>query len=374
MKVLTVPLLWLLLFAVLALGSFFMLLSVVPLYASETGSGTIGAGLSNGVMMAATVVTELFTARLLTRYGQRMVIAVGVLLLTLPTLVLLTSSALPVILGVSILRGAGLAIVVVAGIAIAAAIGDGARQGEVVGIYGAASAIPGVVALPLGLWLVEHFDFATTFYVAVVLGVVSLVAVPFLRAHPSESPQGGNPLALLRIRAIVRPFIAFTLATLALGVATTFLPLATEALLGVAALALLVQGIATMVSRWLAGLLSDRYGSRRFLVPAMLCASLGIGLLYFTDSPTAIIIGMGLFGVGLGAMQNLSFTIMLENTAKGDYSRVSVLWNIAFDGGMGIGPIAFGYLAVLSGYPWAFACLAIVMALTLTPVRARIRP
>jgi MFS family permease len=374
MRIMTPPLLWLLLFALLSLGSFFMLLSVVPLFASETGSGMVGAGLTTGVMMASTVVTELFTAQLFTRFGQRKVIAVGVLLLSLPTLLLLLSSALPLILAVSVLRGAGLAITVVAGTAIAAAIGTGARQGEVVGIYGVASAIPGVVTLPLGLWLVNHFDFATTFWVAVALGVASLVAVPFLRAHPSEVAQSSNPLALLRTRAIVRPTIAFTLTTLALGVVATFLPLATEAVLGVAAFALLVQGAATMLARWLAGRLSDRYGSRRFLIPSMVLAAAGIAVLFFTDNPATIITGMAAFGLGLGAVQNLSLTLMLENTHAGDYARVSVLWNIAFDAGMGIGSVAFGYLAIVTGYPWGFLILGAIMALTVVPARPKVRP
>lgn len=371
MRILSPPLLWLLLFAILALGSFFMLLSVVPFFASETGSGMVGAGLTTGVMMASTVVVELFTAQLFARFGQRTVIAAGVLLLSLPTLLLLVSSALPMILAVSVLRGAGLAITVVAGTAIAAAIGSGARQGEVVGIYGMASAIPGVIALPLGLWLVGHFGFATAFTVAVVLGVLSLVAVPFLHAHPSESVQSRNPLALLRTRAIVRPTIAFTSTTLALGVAATFLPLATDALLGVAALALLAQGTATMLARWMTGRLSDRYGSRRFLVPSMLLASAGIAVLFFTDSPAAIVAGMAAFGLGLGAVQNLSLTLMLENTHAGDFARVSVLWNIAFDAGMGIGSVAFGYLAIVTGYPWGFVILGLVMALTVAPTRVK---
>jgi predicted MFS family arabinose efflux permease len=308
---------------------------------------------------------------LFTRFGQRKVIAAGVILLSVPTLLLLASDALPVILGVSVLRGAGLAIVVVAGTAIAAAIGSGARQGEVVGIYGVASAIPGVVALPLGLWLVNHFDFATAFWVAVVLGVAALVAVPFLRAHPSESVQSTNPLTLLRTRAIIRPTIAFTSMTLALGVVATFLPLATEAVLGLAALALLVQGSATMIARWLAGMLSDRYGSRRFLVPSMLLATVGIAMLFFTDNPALVVTGMAAFGLALGAVQNLSLTLMLENTHAGDYARVSVLWNIAFDAGMGIGSVAFGYLAIVTGFPWGFIILAGVMALTLAPAGRR---
>src|SRR5690554_7403863 len=115
MRTLAAPLLWLLLFAVLALDSFSMLLSLVPYFANETGSGMVGAGLTTGVMMASTVVVGLFTAQMCTRFGQRRVIAAGVLLLTLPTLLLLASSALPVIRAVSVLRRAWRAVAVVAG-------------------------------------------------------------------------------------------------------------------------------------------------------------------------------------------------------------------------------------------------------------------
>lgn len=364
---------WLMVFAAASFGCFFMLLPVAPYFASETGSGEVGAGLTTGVMMAATVVTELFIAQALTRFGQRKVMAIGTLLLTLPSLVLTVSSALPVILLVSLLRGAGLAVTVVAGTAIAAAIGSRSRQGEVLGIYGVASALPAVVALPLGLWLVRQFDFSTVFVTATLVGLVALLAVPFLHAQPSASGHSQNPLALLKTRAIVRPTIAFTATTLALGVAVTFLPLATEALIGVAALALLVQSLATTGARWLAGKLSDRYGSRRFLVPSMLLATVGIGVLFFIHNPVAVVGGMALFGLGLGAVQNLTLTLMLENTHAGDYARVSVLWNIAFDGGMGLGSVAFGYLIVLTGYPWGFAIMALVMAVTIVPSRVRAR-
>jgi predicted MFS family arabinose efflux permease len=103
----------------------------------------------------------------------------------------------------------------------------------------------------------------------------------------------------------------------------------------------------------------------------MLLASAGIAVLFFTDSPAAIIAGMAAFGLGLGAVQNLSLTLMLENTHAGDFARVSVLWNIAFDAGMGIGSVAFGYLAIVTGYPWGFVILGVVMALTVAPTRVK---
>ena len=47
--------------AFLALTSFYLLLSVVPLYATSVGAGRAGAGLTTGAFMLMTVATELVT-------------------------------------------------------------------------------------------------------------------------------------------------------------------------------------------------------------------------------------------------------------------------------------------------------------------------
>jgi hypothetical protein len=38
---------------------------------------------------------------------------------------------------------------------------------------------------------------------------------------------------------------------------------------------------------------------------------------------------------------------------------------------MGIGSVAFGYLAIVTGYPWGFVILGVVMALTVAPTRVK---
>ena len=68
--------------------SFYLLLSVVPLYASAAGAGGNAAGLATGALMFATVAGELVTPRLTARYGYRMTLAVGLVLLGAPALAL----------------------------------------------------------------------------------------------------------------------------------------------------------------------------------------------------------------------------------------------------------------------------------------------
>ncbi|HET6320149.1 MAG TPA: MFS transporter, partial [Chloroflexota bacterium] len=81
--------------------SFYLLLSVVPLYATSVGAGQVGAGLSTGVLMFATVAAELVTPALLGRLGYRVVLAAGLVLLGAPALLLPSSDNMVGILTVS---------------------------------------------------------------------------------------------------------------------------------------------------------------------------------------------------------------------------------------------------------------------------------
>src|SRR5689334_3462182 len=80
--------------------SFYLLLTVVPLYATSIGAGDVGARFATGALMFSTVAAELAAPALLTRFGYRPVLAVGLLLLGAPALLLPFSTDLTAILGV----------------------------------------------------------------------------------------------------------------------------------------------------------------------------------------------------------------------------------------------------------------------------------
>ena len=73
-----------------ALTSFYLMLSVTPMYAMSAGAGSAEAGIVTGSLMLATVLAEFASPRLMRRHGYRTVFAVGALLLGGPALALLT--------------------------------------------------------------------------------------------------------------------------------------------------------------------------------------------------------------------------------------------------------------------------------------------
>jgi predicted MFS family arabinose efflux permease len=74
------------------------------------------------------------------------------------------------------------------------------------------------------------------------------------------------------------------------------------------------------------------------------------------------------FGLGFGVTQNATQTLMYNRVAESGYGAVSAMWNLAYDGGMGLGTAGFGVLVVYTGYSVAFVLTAALLltALLLT--------
>ncbi len=186
-------------------------------------------------------------------------------------------------------------------------------------------------------------------------------------------------MAALRNPALVRPAATFSATTMAVGIIVTFLPLAVARPgADVAALALLVQPAAAIAGRWLAGRHGDhhrdqpseRQGPAGLLVPGVLTAAAGVLLLSLAAVPAAVIAGAAVFGAGFGVTSNVTQTLMYDRVAESGYGAASAVWNLAYDGGMGLGAAGFGVLALHTGYPAAFVLTAAAMPAVLAAAGA----
>jgi len=352
-----------------SLTSFFVLASVVPRYAASVGAGAAGAGLSTAALMFATVGAEFAAPWLATRFGYRSGLAAGLILLGVPALALPYASGLPAILAVAVVRGVGFAMVMVLGDALIPLLVPDERRGEALGLGGVVASVPAVVALPLGVWLVDQIGYTGVFVLGGVAALAALVAVPGLPEPREASPSEKTRLAAgLRNRAISRPALAFGATAVAGGVVTAFLPLA---VVGVAPVALLVQAAAATVTRWWAGRQADRHGAARLLLPAVVTAAAGMLAMALIALPAVVLLGALVFGAGFGVAQNASMATMFDAVPRSGYGTASALWNMAYDGGYGLGAAGCGIVAAQTGYPIAFALTALVVGIAVVPARDR---
>ncbi|MFV8187018.1 MFS transporter [Streptomyces sp. AF1B] len=360
--------------------SFFLLLSVVPAYAAGAG-GRGGAGLATGSLMLATVLGELVTPRVVARFGYRATLMAGLFLLGAPAVVLTVSQGVAWIVAVCLVRGLGFALTIVAGGALTASLIPAERRGEGLAIVGVVSGVPSLVTLPLGLWLAGQIGYGPVAVIggaAALAAIVSVLGLPDRAAKPESGARATESVGVLRglrTGALLRPVIVFATTATAAGILVTFLPLAVpRASAGIVTVALFVQPAASTVFRWIAGRHGDRHGSARLVLPGLLLSATGVLVTAATGSAAAVVAGAALFGAGFGITQNATLALMYARVSASSYGTVSALWNLAYDGGMGVGAAGFGVLAGLSGYPWAFAVTAVLMlgasAVVLRDVRA----
>ena len=95
-----------------------------------------------------------------------------------------------------------------------------------------------------------------------------------------------------------------------------------------------------MVARYAAGWFGDRRGHARLLVPGLAVSAVGMTILLAVGDPVALVAAMAVFGFG---------------------------WNLAYDIGYGLGPLAYGAAVGATGHPAAFALTAVAMLVALRP-------
>lgn len=349
------------------LTSFYLMLGITPLYAIEQGSSAFSAAITTTVFMLATVGAELATSAAIRRFGMQATLAIGIVLLALPSFILLASGELWVILAVSALRGTGFALVIIAGAAMIAALTDETRHGSGIAIYGVVVGIPSILALPFGVWLVDRVGFEVLFIAAgsVALLGVGTVLVPMQLPRPDEVH---GMLQTLRRPAILRLSIAFLCSTFAAGVLITWLPITAGGAFGpwLAAIGLFAFGAAATGSRWVAGRIGDRYDPRRIVIPSLAVAA--TGLLAMAALPQLLVVGAFVFGFGLGGLQNSSLQLMFRGAGVSGYGSASAIWNIAYDLGLALGAFVFGLLAGSSSAPLFVSAGVVLAAIALMAV------
>ncbi len=359
---LTRPVVLLILLAFAALSGFQLLLSVVPLYTDETGGGSSGAGLATAAFMLSTVLTQIQMPRILGRYGYRWSLAAGLLFLGVPAFFYAYAHSVPVILAVTLVRGIGFGIVTVVFVALIVEFSPPGRRGEALGLLGVAITLPAIFGNALGLWMVERSGYGVVFLFGGLIPLLGLGMILGLRnAPPSGGESGAGFFAGLGRAPLRRIFLLLSAATMAGGVIVTFLPLAVPgAGLFSAAGAIFLIGVTSTASRWWAGRFGDRRDPRLLLVPGLVACAIGTAGL--PQGGPVLVVGAVLFGTGFGALQNSTFSLMMERVSKAEYGLGSTLWNAAFDAGTGLGAFLFGFVISAVGFSWAFALCAGLVA------------
>lgn len=353
-------------------SGFSALMPVAPLWVSEGGASTAGAGAVNGVLMLFTVLTQPFVPAAVRRWGWGPIMAAGQLLLGLPALAHLLSADLAWVLLLAAVRGLGFGILTVTGSAAVANLVDPRRRGAAVGIYGLAIAAPQVAFMPIGPWVVQEAAYWPMFLAGALplLGVVpAWLTGRVLFVEPDTAAPATHSRTQV-YRHLIRAMLLLLGVTLAGGALITFSSdLAPAAWLATAALLVLTGAAA--ITRWRTGVLADRFGTRPFLAPLVVLTSVGLGLVALSLSRSGgtaaglMLLGVLCVGISYGALQNLTLVLAFASVTRRDYGTASAVWNIGFDLGTGLGSVLVGAIAAGASFSQALLVAAALSLATL---------
>lgn len=371
----------------LGFSGYAALLPVAPLWVVQGGSDEAGAGLVNFVLLGATVATQFAVPGLIRRLGWGTLLAVGLALLGVPSLLHGLTSDLAPTLALSGVRGIGFGILTVAASAAAVLLVEPARRGAAIGAYSLALAAPNVLLMPTGGWVAQVVGFWPVFVVGALplLGIPAALALarhlPHRSTHAagedSETPPAremtaaGTPTAATSYLGLLPPTAILLSVTLAGGGLITFAP-QLVAVPWLSAAGLFALGLTSTLTRWRVGALADRAGVGRLVWPFLVLIVLGLGALAWVvrtpvgTGQAVLWVGVcALVGVSYGALQNLT---MLQAFAAAGPRRVgaaSAVWNAGYDTGTALGSLLVGAVAVAAGFGWGMALTAVLCALTL---------
>ena len=126
----------------LGFASYCLSLASLPAYAVAGGADPDTAGVVTAVFLVVTILVQAVVPALTARFGIGPVLAAGLVALGAPSPLYALDDGLVWLSAISVLRGAGFAVLTVLGAMLAGRVAPAGRQGEAIGLYGLAIAIP----------------------------------------------------------------------------------------------------------------------------------------------------------------------------------------------------------------------------------------
>jgi MFS family permease len=352
------------------LGMGFWMFTLFPLHLAERGANKAWIGWLVALEPIAAVAIRPWIGGLLESRGRRWVFrAAGVVHLVGVALYLLVADIGLPLVAVRILHGAGIGALFATFFTYAADIAPVARRTEGLAMFGVSGILPSAVAPLLGEELIARHGFQALFAAATVFTALSLALswrLPDPDADEEETTEAAGFWKLARDRRMTAIWATTLVFSLSASAYFAFLaPYAKEAGLARVGIFFTFYSIAAVTVRVAGSHLPDRIGPRRMLVPPLASLGLGLAVLAALDSSSDLAFAGALCGAGHGYLFPILSGLALDGVEPRGRGAAMSLFTALFDSGQMIGPILFGGLAELAGYPVMFTAATVLVAISL---------
>jgi MFS family permease len=319
---------------------------VLPLYLVGFGASSTVIGAVMAVFTITATITRIPVGLLIDRIGRKPFLIAGVALFAVGNFGYMWAPGILLMLPFRMLHGVGWSGCTTAVATLAADIAPQNRRGELIGYAAMASSLGGAIGPVAGFALLQRFDFAGVFLGAAALLFVSLILAAFVK-EPERGPRTDRRelswIDLLVIPETLLPAVAVAFLSFGHGGILTFLPIhALKLGLENPGLWFGLYALCLLLSRPVAGPLSDRISRRAVIIPGLILNLLGIGILALASSPAWLMAAAVVAGFGTGAAQPALMTVAVDQTSAQRRGQSMAQYQCFYDLGIGLGSLTLG--------------------------------
>jgi MFS family permease len=318
---------------------------ILPLYLISFGASSTVIGAVMAVFTITATVTRIPIGLLIDRIGRKPFLIVGVALFAGGNFGYLWAPSILLMIPFRMLHGVGWSGCTTAVATLAADIAPQKRRGELIGYAAMASSLGGAIGPVAGFALLHRFDFSGVFLGAAALLFVSLILAAFVK-EPEHAPRNNRReswIDLLVIPETLLPAVAVAFLSFGHGGIFTFLPIhALKLGLENPGLWFGLYALCLLLSRPVAGPLSDRISRRAVIIPGLTLNLFGIGILALASSPAWLMAAAVVGGFGTGAAQPALMTVAVDQTSPQRRGQSMAQYQCFYDLGIGIGSLTLG--------------------------------
>jgi MFS family permease len=362
-----------------ALG-FGVVAPAIPLFARSFGIGTTAVGLAISAFAFFRFVSAFSGGTLVERFGERRVLAAGLVIVAVTTGLAGLAGNFPLFLGLRAAGGVGSAMFSVAALSLLLRVAPPSHRGRAAASWQGGFILGGIAGPAAGGLLAElsprlpFFLYAGFLLVAGAVAILMLRTAEAERAAPVASDGAGPDLgpgpvglgAALRTRVYLAALVAnFGVGWVLFGVRNSLVPLYVTEELGRtvawAGAGLLAGSLAQAAGLLRSGRLVDGWGRRPSLVLGGVLATGSMALLVLPPAIGVFLLSMTVYGLAASLLASAPAALVGDLTA-GRGGRVVAVFQMSSDLGTIVGPLVAGWLTDVASFQVAFAASTAVVA------------
>lgn len=326
---------------------------ILPLYLVSFGASSTVIGAVMAIFTITATVARVPVGLRIDRWGRKPFLLYGIALFAVGNLGYLWAPSILLVIPFRILHGIGWSGCTTAVATLAADIAPQKRRGELIGYAGMASSLGGAIGPVAGFALLQRFSFTGVFLGAAILLVISLLlggALPEPVHTRAGTERPARWIDAIIVPETLLPAIAVAFLSFGHGGILTFLPIhALEIGLENPGIWFGTYAGCLLLSRPIAGPLSDRISRRAVIIPGLILNLLGMGLLAAASSPAWLMAAAVIGGIGTGAAQPALMTVAVDQTTPQRRGQSMAQYQCFYDLGIGVGALVLGAFLDLVG-------------------------